>query len=128
MHLYGNEMNQETTPFEAGLGWLVHLEMPSKFIGREALEKQAELGIKKRLIGLQVDGRAIARKGYKVTHENKIIGEITSGSWSPTLQKAIAMAYLPIDISKIGSKVNVRIRGQDHPATVIKRPFYKRKS
>ncbi len=127
MHLYGNDINSETTPFEAGLGWLVHLEMPSNFIGRRALEKQAQEGVKNRLVGLKMQGRAIARHGYKVIHNGHPIGQITSGSWSPTLNKAIALAYVPIEYSKIGSILTILIRGTEYPATVVKRPFYKRK-
>ncbi len=126
MHLYGNEMNQTTTPFEAGLGWLVHLEMTSNFIGRDALEKQAKEGLNRRLIGLRLKGRAIARNGYPVFYQNQHIGEITSGTWSPTLGEAIALAYIPAQLSKIGHTLNVEIRGKKHPATVVKRPFYRR--
>ena len=126
MHLYGNEMNDCTSPFEASLGWLVHLEMPTKFIGRSVLENQAKEGIKRKLVGLSIDGRAIARKGYPVNYENKNIGEITSGTWSPTLGKAIALAYLKSEYSKPGTQVSVSIRGKEQPATIVKRPFYRR--
>ncbi|ABX09750.1 putative Glycine cleavage T-protein (aminomethyl transferase) [Prochlorococcus marinus str. MIT 9211] len=127
MHLYGNDLNEETTPFEAGLGWLVHLEMPKTFIGREALEKQIEKGVSKLLVGLVIqDERAIARKGYEVIYENKPIGKITSGSWSPTLEKAIALAYIPKQMAQIGTEVYVKIRNKLHPAKVVKKPFYRR--
>ena len=126
MHLYGNDINQKTTPFEAGLGWLVHLEMPSKFIGRRALEKQAEEGVQRRLIGLQLNDREIARNGYPIMHEDKIVGAITSGSWSPTLNKAIALAYVPIKLAKIGGYLEVEIRGKKHVAQVVKKPFYRK--
>ncbi len=125
MHLYGNDMNVETTPFEAGLGWLVHLEMPSNFIGRDVLEKQAKEGINRRLIGLKLEGRAIARAGYPVVHENKPIGKITSGTWSPSLNEAIALAYVPVECSKIGNKLLVEIRNKQYPATVVKKAFIK---
>ena len=127
MHLYGNEMNEKTTPLEAGLGWLVHLEIPTNFIGKTALEKQTHSGINQRLVGLEINGRAIARKGYKLIRAQKTIGEITSGTWSPTLGKAIAMAYLPVELANIGNKINIEIRGKQHEATVIKKPFYKNK-
>ena len=126
MHLYGNEMNDCTSPFEASLGWLVHLEMPTQFIGREVLEKQAKKGVSRKLVGLSMNNRSIARKGYQITYENKNIGEITSGTWSPTLGKAIALAYLPSECAKTGAQVNVSIRGKEQPATIVKRPFYKR--
>jgi aminomethyltransferase len=128
MHLYGQDMDINTTPFEAGLGWLVHLEMPAHFIGRTSLEQQAEDGPARRLIGLKLPGRAIARHGYPVLHNNKKVGEITSGTWSPTLEEAIAMAYVPTSLAQIGNVLEVEIRGKNHPATVVKRPFYRRPS
>ncbi|MDP6310021.1 MAG: glycine cleavage system aminomethyltransferase GcvT [Prochlorococcaceae cyanobacterium ETNP14_MAG_4] len=128
MHLYGQDMNINTTPFEAGLGWLVHLEIPAQFIGRTALEQQAEQGPLRRLIGLKLPGRAIARHGYPVLHNNEKVGEITSGTWSPTLGEAIAMAYVPTALAHIGNVLEVEIRGKNHPATVVKRPFYRRAS
>ncbi len=126
LHLYGNDISSETTPFEAGLGWLVHLEMPIQFLGRRALEKQAEQGIEKVLVGLKLKGRAIARHNYPVLHEGKKIGKITSGSWSPTLNEAIALAYVPLELSKVGSNLEVEIRNQRHSATVVKKPFYRK--
>ena len=127
MHLYGNELNNNTTPFEAGLGWLVHLEMSANFIGRNMLEKQAKEGISKQLVCLKIKGRAIARKGYKLLKNNKIIGEITSGSWSPTLGQGIAMGYVPVDVAKVGTEINIEIRNKQHKGTVVKRPFYRKK-
>ncbi|WP_320675816.1 glycine cleavage system aminomethyltransferase GcvT [Prochlorococcus sp. MIT 1300] len=125
MHLYGQDLNEETTPFEAGLGWLVNLEAPIQFIGRKALETQAEKGIAKKLIGLKMKGKAIARQGYPVFESGKQIGEITSGTWSPTLEEAIALAYVPPTTSKLGTQVAVNIRGVNHPAIVVRRPFYR---
>ena len=126
MHLYGNDMDSTTTPFEAGLGWLVHLEITTNFIGRNILETQAKQGIKKRLVSLKLEGRAIARKGYKVFHQNFPIGEVTSGTWSPTLGYAIALAYVPLEHSKIGNKLTIEIRGKHYSAEVVKKPFYRR--
>ncbi len=127
MHLYGNDMNSETTPFEASLGWLVHLEMQKDFLGRNVLEQQAQEGIKRKLVGLKLQGRAaIARQGYKIIHEKEVVGRITSGTWSPTLKEAIAMGYLPTELAKIGCKVEVEIRNEKHLATVVKRPFYRK--
>ncbi len=128
LHLYGNEMNANTSPLEAGLGWLVHLEMPSDFIGRKALEKQTAKGIDQKLVGLEINGRGIARKGYQLLKDKEIIGEITSGSWSPTLKKAIAMGYVKKEFGQIGTEINVDIRGKEHKATVVRRPFYTNKN
>ncbi|MEB3254372.1 MAG: glycine cleavage system aminomethyltransferase GcvT [Synechococcus sp.] len=126
MHLYGQDMNNETNPFEAGLGWLVHLEMPADFVGRQALEQVVERGPAKRLVGLKLQGRAIARHDYPVLHDGSQVGIITSGTWSPTLEEAIALAYVPPALAKPGTELNVEIRGKAQPATVVRRPFYKR--
>ncbi|MFN9546390.1 MAG: glycine cleavage system aminomethyltransferase GcvT [Cyanobacteriota bacterium] len=126
MHLYGNDMDAATTPLEASLGWLVHLEMPADFIGRAALERQTAEGLSRRLVGLKLVGRAIARHGYPVLHGGAMVGEVTSGTWAPTLGEAIALAYVPASLAKPGTELAVEIRGQAQPATVVKRPFYRR--
>jgi aminomethyltransferase len=126
MHLYGNDMDANTSPLEASLGWLVHLEMPAAFIGREALERQSAQGVGRRLVGLKLQGRAIARHGYPVLHDGQVVGEVTSGTWSPSLSEAIALAYVPSELAKIGTELAVEIRGRAEPARVVKRPFYRR--
>ncbi len=125
MCLYGQDINDHTTPLEAGLKWLVHLDSKGEFIGREVLEKQATEGVKRRLVGLQMEGRHIARHGYPVVSEGKIVGEVTSGTLGPTVGKAIALAYVPTELSKKGTRVEVEIRGKLYPAKVVKKPFYK---
>ena len=125
MSLYGQDIDETTTPLEAGLGWLVHLDSKGDFIGREILAKQKTAGISKRLVGLQMEGRHIARHGYPVLSDNKIIGEVTSGTLAPTLGKAIALAYVPKPLSKVGQKLTVEIRGKNYPAVVVKKPFYR---
>jgi aminomethyltransferase len=126
MHLYGNEMDATTTPLEAGLGWLVHLEMPADFIGRAALERQTAEGVSRRLVGLKLRGRAIARHGYPVLQDGVAVGTVTSGTWSPTLGEAVALAYVPAAAAKPGTELAVEIRGRPEPAVVVKRPFYRR--
>jgi aminomethyltransferase len=126
MPLYGHELDAGTTPLEAGLGWLVHLEMPKPFVGRERLEQQSAEGVQRRLVGLQLQGRAIARHGYPVLHDGAVVGQITSGSWSPTLQQAIALAYVPVAAAKPGTALAVEIRGKAEAAVVVRRPFYRR--
>ncbi len=126
MHLYGMDMNADTTPFEAGLGWLVHLEMPAEFVGRQALERAAASGTAKRLVGLKLQGRAIARHDYPVLHNGETVGVVTSGTWSPTLEEPIALAYVPPALAKVGTELSVEIRGKAQPAVVVKRPFYRR--
>ena len=126
MHLYGNDINLDTTPFEAGLGWLVHLEMPNDFIGRKTLEKQVQEGTSKKLVGIKLQGKGIARKGYSVLHNNKTVGIVTSGTWSPTLKEPIALAYVPSEITKVNTQLEVEIRGKKHPAIIVKKPFYRK--
>ncbi len=127
MNLYGQEMNAETNPFEAGLGWLVHLEMPQQFIGRHALEQKSIEGTKRRLVGLKVQGRAIPRNGHQVFNGGSTVGTITSGTWSPTLKEPIALAYVPTDLGKVGSSLEIKIRNELYPAKVVKKPFYRKR-
>jgi aminomethyltransferase len=126
MHLYGSDMDAATTPLEASLGWLVHLEMPADFIGRDVLERQSAEGVSRRLVGLKLQGRAIARHGYPVLRDGQVVGEVTSGTWSPSLGEAIALAYVPADATRVGTELAVEIRGKAEPAVVVKRPFYRR--
>tara|TARA_Y100001968_G_scaffold333911_1_gene400970 strand:- start:7444 stop:8739 length:1296 start_codon:yes stop_codon:yes gene_type:complete len=126
MHLYGKDLSISTTPFEAGLGWLVHLEKNNNFHGRQTLEKQARDGIQKKLVCLAILEKGIARSEHEVFYGDFCIGKITSGSWSPTLKKAIAMAYVNKDYSKPGTKLTVSVRGKKILAQVVKKPFYRK--
>ncbi|MEB3125993.1 MAG: glycine cleavage system aminomethyltransferase GcvT [Synechococcales bacterium] len=126
MALYGQDMDGVTTPIEAGLRWLVHLDRKADFIGRSALAAQILHGEPRRLVGLVMEGRTIARHGYGVFHHGEKIGEVTSGTWSPTLEKAIALAYVPPTLANPGQKLHVNIRGKDYGGTVVKKPFYQR--
>jgi aminomethyltransferase len=124
-------MDSTTTPLEAGLGWLVHLEMPKPFVGREALEQQTAAGVQRRLVGLQLQGRAIPRHGYPVLAAgapagSEPVGTVTSGGWSPCLEAGIALALVPAELARLGTQLAVEIRGRTEPATVVKRPFYRR--
>lgn len=126
MPLYGNELDLETNPFEADLGWVVKLDKPGEFVGRTALEKVAREGPVRRLVGLVVQGRGIARHGYPVMVGERRTGVVTSGTQSPTLGKAIAMAYVAPADSAPGTIVEVEVREQRVPAEVVALPFYKR--
>jgi aminomethyltransferase len=126
MSLYGQDINDQTSPLEAGLGWLVHLDTKGEFVGRSVLESQKANGIKRRIVGLQLEGRNIARHDYVVQSAGKDVGIITSGTLSPTLGHPVALAYVPVDLAKIGTIVDVVIRGKSYAATVVKRPFYRR--
>ena len=125
MALYGQDIDETTTPLEAGLGWVVHLDSKGDFIGRSVLEQQKATGVEKRLVGIEMQGRHIARHGYPVLSQGQVVGEVTSGTQSPTLGKAIALAYVPTPLSKIGQSLDVEIRGKTYPAVVVKKPFYR---
>lgn len=125
MALYGQDIDTRTTPLEAGLRWLVHLDGKGDFIGRSVLERQKAEGVSRRLVGLEMQGRYIARHGYPVKADGEIVGEVTSGTMSPTLKKAIALAYVPAELAKVGRELEVEIRKKTYPAKVVKRPFYR---
>jgi aminomethyltransferase len=128
MALYGQDIDETTTPLEAGMGWLVHLDSKEDFIGREVLAQQKAHGVQRKLVGLRLEGRNIARHGYQVRSQGKVVGEITSGTLSPTLGYPVALAYVPISLSQIGQQLDVEIRGKLYPAIVVKRPFYRSKT
>ena len=121
--LYGNEIDETTNPIEAGLGWTCKLD--KDFVGRDVIAKVKEVGPTRRIVGLVVDG-GVARHGHAVTDRDREVGLVTSGTFGPTVEKNIALAYVPVGLSKVGTTVAVRIREKDVPATVVKTPFYKR--
>ncbi|MEM9978958.1 MAG: glycine cleavage system aminomethyltransferase GcvT [Cyanobacteria bacterium P01_D01_bin.2] len=126
MALYGQDISDDTTPLEGGLGWLVHLDKVPKFMGRDILAKQKTEGVPRRLVGLQLEGRNIARHDYPIVQNGKSIGTVTSGTLSPTLGYPVALAYVPAALATVGTVVTVQIRQKTVPATVVKKPFYKR--
>jgi aminomethyltransferase len=126
MPLYGNELDRDTNPFDAGLGRVVKLEKPDDFIGRAALERVAAEGPAKRLVGLTMQGRGIARHGYPVHAGERRTGAVTSGTQSPTLGRAIAMAYVAPGDAETGTILDVEIRDQRVAAGVVDLPFYRR--
>ena len=124
--LYGHEISDTINVWEAGLDRFCKMDKP-EFVGREALEKAKAAGLKRTLVGLEMTERGIARDDYKVQDESgREIGYVTSGSPAPFLKKNIALAYVPIEHSAVGSKVKVEIRGQGVGAVVVPTPFYKR--
>ena len=126
MPLYGNELDRSTNPFEAGLGRVVKLERSGDFVGRAALEKAARDGVERRLVGLLVRGRGIARHGYPVWSGDRRAGVVTSGAPSPTLGMPIAMAYVTPRDAEPGTILDVEIREQRVAAEVVALPFYRR--
>jgi len=126
MPLYGHELDDETTPLEAGLGRFVALDKED-FVGRKALLRIKEQGLTRRLMGFYVTGRGIAREGYQIAHNGEIVGRVTSGSHAPTLGTAIGMGYVPPELATPGTALEVIIRERPVPAEVVRRPFYSRK-
>jgi glycine cleavage system T protein (aminomethyltransferase) len=126
MPLYGNELDTTTNPYEAGLGRVVKLDKPGDFVGRAPLERVAREGPARRLVGLTVRGRGIARHGYPVYAGERRTGVVTSGTQSPTLGAPIAMAYVAPGDAEPGTIVDVEIREQRVPAEVVGLPFYRR--
>jgi len=125
MALYGNDIDDTTTPLNADLGWIIKLDK-GEFIGRDVLEKQIERGIDRLLVGFEMVDRGIARHGYPVVEGENQIGIVTSGTHSPTLKKAIGLAYLPPGKAEVGAEFTVLIRGKEARARVVPTPFYKR--
>ncbi|MEO1387833.1 MAG: glycine cleavage system aminomethyltransferase GcvT [Cyanobacteria bacterium J06634_6] len=125
MALYGQDINDDISPIEAGLSWLVHLDKSEDFVGREVLEKQKAEGPSKRFVGLTLEGRNIARHDYPILSGDESVGIVTSGTLSPTLGYPVALGYVPPELAKVGQQVEVAIRNKVFPATVVKRPFYK---
>ncbi len=125
MPLYGHELTQSTNPIQAGLSFAVNLG-DREFVGREALERFANDHAQPGRVGLQLDGKRVARQGCPVLHGSERVGEVTSGTFSPTIGRPIAMAYVRPTAGAAGAHLAVDIRGTHHPATVVPLPFYER--
>jgi aminomethyltransferase len=125
MHLYGNDIDDTTTPLEAGLEWIVKLDK-GPFLGREALERQQAAGVTRRLVGFEVKGRGIARHGYPIVAGGEPVGVVTSGTHAPTLGKALGLGYVPVALAAPGTAIDIDIRGQLVAAEIVPTPFYRR--
>ncbi len=122
--LYGNDINDVTSPNEAGLGWIT--KYTKDFVNNEALAKEKELGPTRKLVGFELNGRGIPRQDYDILDSNgTIIGTVTSGTMSPSLGKGIGLGYVQTEFSKIGNEIFIQIRKNAVIATVVKPPFYK---
>ena len=120
--LYGNDINDSTSPLEAGLGWITNLS--KNFINSDYFVKQKNNGLKRKLVGFEIIGKGIARQHYKVFNNDNIdIGTVTSGSMSPSLNKAIGLAYINIDESNIGNNILIQVRNKFLDARIVKFPF-----
>lgn len=125
MPLYGNDIDETTSVLEADLEWIVDWSKDS-FVGRAPLAAQKERGLARRRVGFELKDKGIARHGAAVLLGGAPSGLVTSGTWSPTLEKAIGMTYLPTDRSAVGTEFEIDVRGRRLPATVVNLPFYRR--
>ncbi|WP_276165960.1 glycine cleavage system aminomethyltransferase GcvT [Zobellia alginiliquefaciens] len=122
--LYGNDIDDSTSPFEAGLGWIT--KFTKDFVNSEALAKIKAHAPERKLIGFELDERGIPRQGYDIVDgQGNKIGVVTSGTMSPSLGKGIGLGYVPQVFSEVGYKINIQVRKKAIPATVVKPPFYK---
>jgi aminomethyltransferase len=121
--LYGQDMDETTNPIEAGLGWVVKAAK-GEFVGREAIERVRGEGPRRRLVGLVLEERAIARHGAPVVHGGRVVGRVTSGSYGPSVDRSIALAYVESALSAPGTELGVEIRGRVRAARVVRTPFY----
>jgi aminomethyltransferase len=125
MALYGHEIDASISPFEADLAWIVKLDK-GDFVGRDALVKQREAGLKRRLVGFEMSGRGIGRDGYEVYLDGAPAGWVTSGSPGPTVGRNIGLCYLPTAHAQPGTNIQIMIRNQPVDAVTVETPFYKR--
>ena len=122
--LYGNDIDETTSPIEAKLGWVT--KFTKDFISAEILKKEKEEGPKRKLIAFELEERGIPRQGYEIEDENgKVIGKVTSGTMSPSLEKGIGLGYVTTELAKFGNKIFIKVRKKSIPAVQVKLPFYK---
>ncbi|MCB2199017.1 glycine cleavage system aminomethyltransferase GcvT [bacterium] len=123
--LYGNDIDKTTNPIEAGLGWITKVNK-GEFVGRDAILEVKSKGLTRKLIGFEIEGKAIPRHEYKCFQGDAEIGHVTSGCWSPSLDKGIGMAYLETEFAQVGTRFEVEIRNKRVAAHVVETPFYNR--
>ncbi|MBT8261415.1 MAG: glycine cleavage system aminomethyltransferase GcvT [Bacteroidia bacterium] len=122
--LYGNDIDDTTSPLEAGLGWIT--KFTKDFINSDALQQQKTEGVKRKLVAFELNERGIPRQGYDIVDQDgNSVGKVTSGTMSPSLNKGIGMGYVPVELSKPGTAMGIQIRKNIIPATIVKLPFYK---
>ena len=119
----GNDLDEEHTTLESGLGWVTKLDK-GDFIGREALAAQKEAGVGRRLVGLRLEGRGFPRPGYEVLSDGEVVGQLTSGTVSPSLGFGVAMGYVRADLSKADTRLQIDVRGKPMDVVVQRPPFY----
>jgi aminomethyltransferase len=120
--LYGNDINDTTSPLEAGLGWITKLKK-GDFVGRDFLVKQKEEGISRKLVGFKIKGRGIPRSGYEIAKDGQSLGTVTSGSISPMTGEGIGLGYVPVEHAAVGTEIEIMIRKKAVPAEIVRPPF-----
>ncbi|MBI4241821.1 MAG: glycine cleavage system aminomethyltransferase GcvT, partial [Candidatus Rokubacteria bacterium] len=121
--LYGNDIDRTTNPLEAGLGWVVKLAK-GDFIGRSAIERVKAAGPRRKLVGFEMVDRAVARHGYRILKDGREVGAVTSGSYGPAVDRYIGVGYVPTDLARVGSEIDVEVRGAPRRARIVPTPFY----
>jgi aminomethyltransferase len=122
--LYGHDMDESVNPLEAGLGFAVKLDK-GEFVGREALLRTKEEGPRRRLVGFEMVDRGVPRAEFPIRGDGRVVGRVTSGSYAPTLDKNIGLAYVPPDLARVGQELDVVIRERPTRAREVKLPFYR---
>ncbi len=123
--LYGNDIDETTNPIEAGLSWITKVDK-GDFIGRGPIVKAKEEGVSRKLVGFELKDRAVPRHGYRIVKDSKDIGYVTSGTFSPSLEKGIGLGYVNLPFNEVGTEIMLQIRGREVAAEVVKTPFYQR--
>ena len=121
--LYGNDIDQTTNPIEAGLGWAVK-SAKGEFLGRDAIERTRKDGPRRRLVGIEMADRSVARHGYTVVQDGRAVGVVASGSFGPSVERSIGLVYVETPLAGVGTELGVDIRGQARAARVVRTPFY----
>ncbi len=125
-NLYGNDMTEQTSPLEAGLGWITKFTEGNDFVGRDALEKQKTEGVTRKLCAFTLSERGIPRQGYEIVNsDDEVIGEVTSGTMSPMMKIGIGMGYVKPEYTKVGTEIFIKVRNRNLKAEVVKPPFRK---
>jgi aminomethyltransferase len=126
--LYGNDISDTTSPLEAGLGWITKLDKGTNFTSIDAIRQQKADGVSRKLVAFELQERGIPRGHLPIVHNGDVVGEVTSGTFAPSLNKGIGMGYVPAALSAVGTEIAIRIREKDHKALVVKAPFLKETS
>jgi aminomethyltransferase len=121
--LYGNDITDTTSPLEAGLGWVTKLDKGVDFTAIDAMRQLKGSGVQRKLVAILLQERGIPRSHLPIVHNGQVVGEVTSGTFSPSLNQGIGLGYVPTELAAVGTQLAIRIREKDHAAVVVKAPF-----